>query len=478
MENRKYNLEKAQNQEEKKIEFKFEVFDDDEQRKLLMEKVEEMVDRIKTEGYSNIVFLDKSARPLFTLCHDLYSKKYKDDKFPQANFINIGREITEKLEKKYSHKSWEDVARDEDEHKKEEYRGWVEGLSGNAIMEIIGEREKQRVAKEYDYLAKASKNSKIAIVQEIDVSGSSTMIARKILKDIFPDLNFESLVLKTANDASDLFRREGGFLDYFSPPWRTQEDDDNYGIVGVVDDESTPLTAKPTREFSLEERLSVGHDTKITKYKKEFEDAWNKIKQEDLLEKALDKIKRIEEFRIDGTGLDGDSMLVEKAIVIAQEYIAQRMLPLLEEAKPYLNYLKNIDIVNEDNYSEVVENFEKLRKIGEELGGDRTTYWVSVHDFIRKNQLPWEIERGLTDIVDKILGTVDNIDETKVGRADNYYKYNFFPVWKIFYANLNSSYHKKRREIIKDKDYQDLINKFRDELHHVVDEYWGNKLKP
>jgi hypothetical protein len=475
MENKKYNLERAR---EEKVDFKFGIFKDAEQRKLLMERVEELVDKIKTGGYENIIFLDKSARPLFTLFHDFWSKKYKDEIFPQTNFINIGRKITERLETKYNHESWEDITKDKDEHKKKEYMRWVESLSGETVMEFIGEKEKERVREEYHFLANAPKGSKVAIIQEIDVSGSSTIIAQKILNNIFPDLIFEPLVLKTADDKSDLFRRKGGFMDYFSPPWRTQEDDDNYGIVGVVDDKNTPLTAKPTREFSLEERLSVGHDTKITKYKEEFEDAWNEIKQEDLLEKTLDKIKKIEEFRLDGAKFDGDSMLVEKATVIAQEYMAQRMLPLLEEAKPYLNYLKNIDIVNEENYSEVVENFEKLRKIGEKLGGNRTTYWVSVRDFIRKNQLPWEIVESLMDIVDKILKTVDDINEIKGGRADDYYKFNFFPVWKLFYANLSSSYHKKRREIIKDKDYQDLINKFRDELHHVVEEYWGDELKP
>lgn len=472
MENEKYNLEKVQRE---KIDFKFGILEDAEQRRLLMEKVEGLVDNIKTSGYENIVFLDKSARPLFTLFHDLWSKKYKDENFPQTNFVNIGREITEGLEAKYNHESWEDVARDKDEHKKEEYRRWVESLSEETVMEFIGEKEKERVREEYHFLADAPKGSKVAIIQEIDVSGSSTALAQKILKNIFPDLIFEPLVLKTADDKSDFFRREGGFMDYFSPPWRAQEDDDNYGIVGVVDDKNTPLTARPTRKFSVEERLSVGHDAKIAGYKKEFEDAWNEIKQEDLLEKVLEKIKKIEEFRLDGATFDGDSMLVEKAIVIAQEYMAQRMLPLFEEAKPYLNYLKNIDIVNEENYSEVVENFEKLRKIGEKLGGNRTTYWVSVHDFIRKNQLPWEIERGLTDIVDKMLRTVDEINETKGRKADDYYKYDFFPVWKIFYANLNSSHHEKRREIIKDRDYQDVIKKFRDELHHAVEEYWGDK---
>ena len=76
-------------------------------------------------------------------------------------------------------------------------------------------------------------------------------------------------------------------------------------------------------------------------------------------------------------------------------------------------------------------------------------------------------------MVDKILRTIDDINEIKSTRD---YGYNFL-VSKMREADLNSSYHKKRREIIKDKDYQALVNKFRSELHHVVDEYWGNKPK-
>lgn len=469
MENENYSLERAQGE---KVDFKFRILKDAEQRRLLMEKLEELVDKIITGGYKNIIFLDKSARPLFTLFHDLWSKKYKDEIFPQTNFINIGREITERLETKHGHESWEDIARDKDKHKKEEYRRWVESLSGDTVMEVIGEEEKERVREEYHFLANAPKGSKVAIIHEIDVSGSSTIIAQKILNNIFPDLIFEPLVLKTADDKSDLFRQEGGFMDYFSPPWRTQEDDDNYGIVGVVDDENTPLTVKPTREFSLEERLRVGHDAKIAKYKKEFEDGWKESREGDLWEKTLGKIRKIEEFSIDNIKLDGDSTLVEKAKIIAQEFITQKMSPILDEAKLHLSYLKNIDVLNEENYSKIAESCEELRKLGERLAGERTTYWVLVEDFIRKNQLSWGIRDNLRDIVDTILSALDDVNEIK--SADEY-NYNFFPVSKMREADLNASYHKKRREIIKDKDYQDLIYKFRDELHHVVEEYWNNK---
>ena len=138
-----------ENPEQEQADFEFKILNDPEQRKLLMERVNTMVEIIEQDKYTNVIFLDKSARPLSTLCLDLWRKKFPDKKFPKINFMNIGREISNELSKKQGKMTIEDA---ESQGKIDEHKNWIRDVSPEEIIDAIGEEEIKRVKNSYKYL--------------------------------------------------------------------------------------------------------------------------------------------------------------------------------------------------------------------------------------------------------------------------------------------------------------------------------------
>jgi hypoxanthine phosphoribosyltransferase len=458
--------------------FKFEIINDTEQRRLLMEKVESLVDQIKAEQITNVVFLDKSARPISVLCRDLWHKKYPDDDFPKTNFINIGREITERLEKKYGKKSWEDL-RFSNKGKIEKHKKWIEDMSADKITEAIGEEEKQRIQDEYHHLAEAPSGTKVLLVEEIAISGESMIIAQKVLKDIFPSLVFEPFTLAENTLGNKLFFKEALF-DYFNPPWRKQKNELQYGITGVVDDQEKPLTAKPTRKQPLQERLDAVGAEIATKYK-EIQDVWME-KGHQSLERIAEKLETIKNFTIKNQGKDRRA--AHLATNIAQEYFQQSIYPLAQKAEPLVAQLRAIDAIVDNNYPKVIGILRQLqvieRKFGKvegEINRYETQRWSNgrvdiglVDTLIEDHHIPDAMAAKIRPILEKNFEKMQDIFPHSVGAG--WFDLLDAGTGDVLSYQRNIDNLRQLQERMQSMDYDALVKKFREELHQVVEEYW------
>lgn len=236
---------------------KFEILTDLGQRKLLAERVMDLVDAVKNKSIRNMVFLDKSSRPINVLFLDLWRRANLYAEIPKINFINVGKETSKKmaeiLGKEMQHP---DYIGDED------YQRWINNVDPQKVIEAFGGEEIERLRKEYRYLNEAPKGTTILLVEEYTNTGESLAWAKKIMGIAFPDLQFEGHSLSQQGDA--LFETEGRIGKQYQPPWRKFEHEKEYGAIGVVDSKKDKLTAEPTRNFTPEDRRRA-----IEKYIKE-----------------------------------------------------------------------------------------------------------------------------------------------------------------------------------------------------------------
>lgn len=227
--------EKPLNKKESLVEFKY--LKDPHQRFLLGQAVENIVDSVasisekKKSKRQNIVFLDKSARPLSTYFLNIWKKKFPDKISPNISFLNVGRELK---------------SRDNE----------APAIESQKIKDEI-----KRLKKEYSFLKKASKGDRVLIIDDIESSGFTKTTVLKILKKAFPDLNFQykSLVVSRNNtnkkslglfdnkiERSPVYPR-GGIKTY--PSWSklvlsSPDHKDIFSLSGVVDSKLS-LTSKP-----------------------------------------------------------------------------------------------------------------------------------------------------------------------------------------------------------------------------------------
>ncbi|MFA5936987.1 MAG: hypothetical protein WC822_03870 [Candidatus Paceibacterota bacterium] len=245
----------------KKLEFR--ILNDPEQRKLLAERVMELVDQIYNDNIKNIIYLDKSARPISTLFSDLWRKKYPNKEMPLVNFINIGTETGHLFEKKYN--THPGYIGDED------YDRFLNSLSKEKIFEIFGEDAIKEIINKYSYLKLAKDGSVVQLIEEYTNTGESISLAKKILETAFPKLRFTKSTLQEQNQtryAGDeslrLFETWADPNDksYFkgtvySPPWRHEKSEKDYGITGVVDSKDSSFIAGGYHKMPTEERIKA-----------------------------------------------------------------------------------------------------------------------------------------------------------------------------------------------------------------------------
>ena len=233
------NIPHKENHTEKKEEFS--ILNDPEQRKLLAEKVMELVEQVSNENIKNLVYLDKSARPISTLFIDLWKKRYPDKELPLINFINVGTEtgamFKEKLGDDYMSRSYTDDKRHDE---------FLKNLSDNKILEVVGEDKVKEIKDKYSYLSLAKDGTIVQLVEEYSNTGESMSLAKRILETAFPKLRFVKYSLQEQEGEDD---KEGGLSLFevwrdpddkekgtkYEPPWRHIKSDKDYGITGVVD---------------------------------------------------------------------------------------------------------------------------------------------------------------------------------------------------------------------------------------------------
>ena len=170
------NDPKAEKQVENEPPTEFRYLKDPIQRALLGKAVEKIIDEVDSISTAeendspNVIFLDKSARPLTTYFINLWRKKFPDKSLPKISFLNIGSELLLK--------------------------------NPSAITTIINESEVKeeiaRIRKEYSYLKEAEQGSTVLIIDDVVFSGFTRDMSIKILKEIFPNLNFKFRALTKA----------------------------------------------------------------------------------------------------------------------------------------------------------------------------------------------------------------------------------------------------------------------------------------
>lgn len=155
----------------------YEVITNPEQREIIKRRAIEMVEAAK--DCEMVIFLDKTARPLSTLFRDLWPVIYPEKPMPALRFVNIGREKRRALE---------DFAErlphlETDLLKLFNSKGDLEEIYGT---ENIAELEK---------VISSQRSGKRLIVDEIEGSGLTAMLAKKILQMIDPNSHYSSFAL-------------------------------------------------------------------------------------------------------------------------------------------------------------------------------------------------------------------------------------------------------------------------------------------
>jgi len=258
-------------------EFKYQFMIDPQKRHLLAERIDQLVEKSCSNETKNLIFLDKSARPLATLFKDLWIAKNPELEAPSISFINIGKEISN-----------QNVTKQMDKNKlasydqKERLR-YISKNHGEELEEALGlaQGELDVLRQNYQHLREAEqqghdgKKSKAVIVDEYTYSGDSLTVAKKIIHAAFPNIQLEEYSVSNRND--DLF----DYIDthgeaQHDPPWRAWANRKPWleGVSGVVDpkgpDSSTKLTAEPYYKFNEADRFNIIED-KVSKIQSNFQ---------------------------------------------------------------------------------------------------------------------------------------------------------------------------------------------------------------
>lgn len=228
---------------------RFKILTDPEMRQKLADRVFNLVEQVKEKNITNLVFLDKSARPLVTLFSSLWKKLSPNAPKPKISFINVGKEILG------------------------EERVDFGSMSTQEYEWPIKQQALDEIAKKYQHLSSAAGNERILIVEEYTHSGKSMRKAIEIFSSIFPEVEFEGFSVSD-NEENVIF--EGGEV-----PWSEDEQSGDYGssLTGVSDAEEIfsgeTLVAKPTIALVREKQQEIADakqelNAKLPEYKKQL----------------------------------------------------------------------------------------------------------------------------------------------------------------------------------------------------------------
>ncbi len=273
---------------------------DPEQRRLLAERVDQLVEIASHNKANNLIFLDKSARPLVVLFKDLWKARYPDSKEPNISFINVGMEISKKKVSEQMEKKGQ-TSYDDDR------RYYISRLHGGSNLEDalgLTQEELDTFHEKYKYLEDAEKlnqdgqKSEAVIVDEYSYSGNSLAVAKIIVGAAFPDLPL---------DTYSISKGEGNLFHYIDrhgeprhdPPWRAWENENPWfaGVTGVIDPrEGNPdvhLTARPYYDFDENARFKMVED-QVDKISKGLRSYWKH--GQDIVKEISLELDRFKEY--------------------------------------------------------------------------------------------------------------------------------------------------------------------------------------
>src|SRR3989339_452073 len=216
--------------EKKDGEFKFEIITSSDLRERLKNRVWGLVNTAREEHYDALVFLDKSARPISWLFRKMWERICPEEKMPQINFVNIGRDNPVYEAREYTRNVGNPQA-----WAPEVFSSNVEGLQN-----IFGHQ--------FD-----KKN--ILLVDEVMSTGTSLLIAKKLFENTFFGITVNQSSIFTTDEIEDV-------------PWHAMPWMDKPGATGVMDDKGELLT-KRIDQKNLDDKLAELTD-KVTEEAKEM----------------------------------------------------------------------------------------------------------------------------------------------------------------------------------------------------------------
>ena len=387
----------------------FEILTDPDQRREMRERAREVVRHIQEKGYSNLVFLDKSARPIQTLLRTVWKQKYPKTPFPKVNFVNIGRETSGRFEQ---------IIKDEKKITDFWERGkYLDEATPESIAELVGPEEIERIKKEYSYLADAPDGAKILVIDEYSATGRSLGLAKKILETVFPQkdspntprLDVDTLAFAEADGT--LFRGKAG---NYMPPWSFGDLNPKYGTSGVVDPSEHRFTAEASHKMTTEMRVAV-IDGEERLYKEQLQQALKSVKENDPLKKITevyakshsldsidgDKYRHIQEL-LDTIAVN-NRPIAEQLGALFVSLFQEKILPaILEEEAVAQELQKGLTDGDADTLGTKIPD-ELLNKLLEAYKRHTTAR----QNLSRSGSAPFELARGLVvwnekgDIIDE-----------------------------------------------------------------------------
>ncbi len=381
----------------------YQTLTDPDQRDLMAERARKMVEQIKEGGYTNLVFLDKSARPIQTLLRDTWKREYGQTPFPLTNFVNIGTEITDKFEKDSEKTGFfsEDF---------EKY------LTPEKVEQVIGRNEMDRLRNDYKYLSDAPDGSQILIIDEYSATGNSLIAVKKILEAIFGrndaagigSIYFDTAAFASADSDTLFATSKPGKR---KAPWSVGEFDKRYGITGIVDNATERLIASkmdiPHRIAKINELIiEHEHDRKkaleVLTHEEAGRSAWDKI---------VDEVQELSDLDLmSAENSNGETANQKRIRELVNDYFvteirpaAKRLLgaiaPLAENFKASKSLTPEEQLPT-DLLNEFTTALDALNKTIDKM---RTNGWQgSIFDTIESEigvELPWKDREPLEDFV-------------------------------------------------------------------------------
>lgn len=455
---------------------KYDILTNPEERRELVRLMESFVDEIRSKNVKNIIFLDKSARPLATAFQDIWQRKYGSDtsERPQINFINIGTE---------SFIDWEDGT-------------YADNLDDPKMIS-----ESQRVAKKYKYLKEALPNSEIVIFEELTHRGYSLAVAKKFLEMAFPHLQFSTFSLTKTPDTP--FVRDRGY----GPPWGAGGEYGIDNITGVVDPSEDQhgsvekVTAEPRRELFKRITEEMNNEALHSEKRADLEKAAYDFLHEAnklLNNKSLSSLQEgphsqiIQLASMDWRELshqDVLSMFLAKVIIpVVQPYIISIELSLQKVTQPYeeaeterRRKITDVYTFKRGTEQDIPEHKAPLDLVTMHQEALRELEQLIVGFKVKLNRLPNEMNPKIENII--------NEWEKNYGpdapSLDAYLRYfvevansTLDPIWENLEILVKDQPHaydtsNEYRELFDEKAKQ--ITQLRQEIHSAIEEYWQGR---
>lgn len=151
-----------------------------EQRAIIKQRITDLVHEVKDKEYDTIIFLDKSARPLYTAFYHSFKSNSPDTNIPRIRFLNIGLEKQRVL----YHWAKDHLPLPDDGIYK--ISGFV---TPDNLISIFG---KENVA---DVIKSLKGSIKVLIVDDLAHSGKTQKIAKAVLGSVDSELQINQFEL-------------------------------------------------------------------------------------------------------------------------------------------------------------------------------------------------------------------------------------------------------------------------------------------